>query len=396
MSQPPDDSHTPGGPPPSDGEWFRYDPDDDRWASDGPAHSDDDLSFVRRSRRGPPERRRKSGRLIGLVLVAILALLAGVGSGYARGYFSASAVGEEVTVVIAAGDSLSAIADKLEAAGVVEHAGAFVVRAKSDGYSSQLKAGTYRLRENEPYAELVAILVEGQKPLTVKVTIPEGSTLKQSAAIVAERVEGVETKDYIRIARDDPPKIRLEGYKTGTTLEGLLFPATYEPEPDVRARPFIEGQLAAFEEGFAEVDMRRAGKANLTPYDVVIIASMVEREAQVDEERPLVAAVIWNRLQDDMLLQIDATIQYALGETKPVLTFDDLKIDSPYNTYKNAGLPPTPIANPGLASLQAAADPAAVDYRYYVARADGTGKHYFSRTYEEFLANQAKAVRNSQ
>lgn len=394
MSQPPDDPHAPGGPPPSDGEWFRYDP-DDRWASGGPAHSDDDLSFVHRSRRGPPERRRRRGRLVGLALVAILALLFGVGAGYARGYFSSSAVGEEVTVVIAAGDSLSTIADKLEAAGVVEHAGAFVVRAKSDGYSSQLKAGTYRLRENEPYAQLVTILVEGQEPLTLTVTIPEGSTLKQSATIVAESVEGMEAEDYIRIARDDPPKIRLEGYKTGTTLEGLLFPATYEPEPDVKARPFIEVQLAAFEEGFAEVDMRRAGKANLTPYDVVIIASMIEREAQVDEERPLVAAVIWNRLQDDMLLQIDATIQYALGETKPVLTFDDLKIDSPYNTYKNAGLPPTPIANPRLASLQAAADPAAVDYRYYVARADGTGKHYFSRTYEEFLTNQAKAVRNS-
>ncbi len=394
MSQAPEDSHAAGGPPPSGGEWFRYDP-SDRWASDGSAHSDDDLSFMRRSRRGPPERRRRR-RLIGLVLVAVIALLVGVGAGYARGYFSSSAVGGEVTVVIASGDSLSTIADKLEAAGVVEHAGAFVVRAKSDGYSSQIKAGTYRLRENEPYAELVTILVEGQRPPTVKVTIPEGSTLTQSAAIVAERVEGVEAEDYIRTARDDPPKIQLEGYKAGTTLEGLLFPATYDPEPEVKARPFIKGQLAAFLEAFAEVDMRRADKANLTPYDVVIIASMVEREAQVDEERPLVAAVIWNRLQDDMLLQIDATIQYALGETKPVLTFDDLKIDSPYNTYKNAGLPPTPIANPGLASLQAAADPAAVDYRYYVARADGTGEHYFSRSYEEFLANQAKAVRNSQ
>lgn len=97
-----------------------------------------------------------------------------------------------------------------------------------------------------------------------------------------------------------------------------------------------------------------------------------------------------------MPLQIDATIQYALGETKPVLTYDDLKVESPYNTYTHKGLPPTPIANPGLASLRAAANPAAVDYLYYVARADGTGRHYFSRTYEEFLANQAKAARNSQ
>jgi UPF0755 protein len=152
----------------------------------------------------------------------------------------------------------------------------------------------------------------------------------------------------------------------------------------------------AFQDNLAKVDMTRAGKANLTPYEVVVIASMVEREAQVPEERPLVAAVIWNRLSEGMLLQIDATIQYALGEQKEIVTFDDLKIDSPYNTYKHAGLPPTPIANPGLASLQAAADPAAVNYLFYVARADGTGRHYFSRSYEEFLANQAKAQRNSQ
>ena len=96
----------------------------------------------------------------------------------------------------------------------------------------------------------------------------------------------------------------------------------------------------------------------------------------------MVAAVIWNRLRNDMLLQIDATIQYALGKTKPVLTFDDLKIDSPYNTYKHPGLPPTPISNPGLAALQAAADPADVDYLYYVARNDGTGRHYFSSDYD--------------
>ena len=138
--------------------------------------------------------------------------------------------------------------------------------------------------------------------------------------------------------------------------------------------------------------MTRAHKANLTDYDVVIIASMVEREARVAQERPLVAAVIWNRLRKDMLLQIDATIQYALGETKPVLTYQDLKIDSPYNTYKNPGLPPTPIANPGLASLQAAADPAAADYLYYVARNDGTGRHYFSASYDQFLVDKAKAA----
>ena len=156
----------------------------------------------------------------------------------------------------------------------------------------------------------------------------------------------------------------------------------------------MRAQLDAFNVNFAHVDMARAHSANLTPYDVVITASMIDREAQVAAERKLVAAVIWNRLRTHMLLQIDATVQYALGKTKPVLTYDDLEVDSPYNTYKHPGLPPTPISNPGLAALQAAADPAAVDYLYYVARADGTGRHYFSKSYEEFLANQERAASN--
>ena len=138
----------------------------------------------------------------------------------------------------------------------------------------------------------------------------------------------------------------------------MLFPATYDVLPKkASAYGFVKTQLETFDAYFAKVDMSRARAANLTEYDVVIIASMIDREALVPAERPIVAAVIWNRLRKDMLLQIDATIQYALGKTKPVLTYDDLKIDSPYNTYKHAGLPPTPISNPGLAALKAAAEP---------------------------------------
>ena len=377
-----------GGQRPSGGEWFRYHPQGRNAAHAGTPRGSD---------LGPRNRpRRRRGRLLGYLLVAVFALLLGMGAGYARGYFASGELGEEVTVVIASGDSLSTVAGKLEAAGVVEHAGAFVLRTQSDGYSKQLKPGTYLLRRNLPYEDLVATLVEGQAPPAVMVTIPEGSTLAQSADLVAAKLARVTAKDYIRAAREKPVPFTFKGYTPGKTLEGLLFPATYEVDPAVKARPFVERQLAVFTENFAHVDMTRARKADLTPYDVVIIASMIEREAQVGAEREVVAAVIWNRLRDGMFLQIDATIQYALGKTKPVLTFDDLKIDSPYNTYTNSGLPPTPIANPGLAAMQAAADPAAVDYLYYVARADGTGRHYFSRSYEEFLANQAKAAHNSQ
>ena len=228
-------------------------------------------------------------------------------------------------------------------------------------------------------------------------SIPEGSTLRQAAEIVSGEVAAISEKEYIDVARDDPPPFKLEGYKKGTTLEGMLFPATYDVLPKkASAYGFVKTQLETFDAYFSKVDMKRARAANLTEYDVVIIASMIDREALVPAERPVVAAVIWNRLRKDMLLQIDATIQYALGKTKPVLTYDDLKIDSPYNTYKHAGLPPTPISNPGLAALKAAADPTDDKYLYYVARNDGTGRHYFSTTYEQFLADKAKAQTNGQ
>ena len=370
---------------------------DDEWASIEPAFGDDyDALTRRRSDRRPTRVTRARRRRVGFVLLAVVAFLVGLGVGYARDFFDPGETGRAVTVTIAEGSTLTAIGQTLEDEGVVKHARAFIIQAQSDGYSTSFKPGTYRLHENEPYASLVAILIKGVEPPTVKVTVPEGSTLLQAADIAADSELSISRDAYVKIARDDPPPFKLQGYKAGTTLEGLLFPATYELDPKAKARALIEDQLEAFNHTFGEVDMARAQKANLTAYDVVIIASMVEREASVAEERPVVAAVIWNRLKDGMLLQIDATIQYALGEQKPALTYDDLEIDSPYNTYKHPGLPPTPIANPGLAALHAAADPDDVDYLYYVARNDGTGRHYFSADYDQFLVDQAKAAANGE
>lgn len=356
----------------------------------------DDLEFARRRSTRHDGGHRGRGRWAGYLLVAVLALVLGLGVGYARAYFLDGETGAKVTVVVEPGSSLKTIAAQLEAKGVVKHARAFIIRAESDGYSTRFMPGTYTLHVNEPYGELVAQLLKGVKPPSARVSIPEGTTLKQAAEIVAGEVRGITKADYIAVARDDPPAFRLDGYKRGTMLEGMLFPATYEVDPKAKARPFVREQLAAFEANFDKVDLTRATKANLTAYDVVIIASMIDREARVGGERPIVAAVIWNRLRDGMLLQIDATIQYALGETKPYLTYGDLKIDSPYNTYKHAGLPPTPISNPGLAALHAAANPADEEYLYYVARNDGTGRHFFSTSYEQFLVDKAKAEANGQ
>ena len=383
--------------PPGDG-WRVYDgrPRQRRSAGDPPpfetSFTGDDSRYSDDRQR--PGRRRR--RVMGYALVAALAFILGVGTGYARGYFSTGTVGGTVKVVVPVGATLSSIAAELEAKGVVKHARAFVIRAESDGYATKFKPGTYTFRRNEPYERLVDLLTKGVNAPTVKVSIPEGTTLRQAAVRVAAVVPSIPAADYIEVAREEPPPFELDGYEKGTTLEGMLFPATYDVLPKITAPEFVDEQLATFDRYFAEVDLTRATKADLTAYDVVIIASMIDREAQMPGERRLVAAVIWNRLREGMMLQIDATVQYALGKTKPVLTFDDLKIDSPYNTYEHRGLPPTPISNPGLAALKAAADPADVPFLYYVARNDGSGRHYFSSDYDRFLADQAKARANGQ
>ena len=378
--------------PPGQG-WQRYEP-------RASTATDDGLGIERRraTRHGDGRgKRRRRGRLLGYLLIAVFALVIGGGVGYARAYFSDGQIGGTVTVVVNEGSSLRTIAAQLEQKGVVKHARAFEIRADADGYATRFMPGTYSFHVNEPYPTLVARLLKGTRPPTIKVSIPEGTTLRQAAAIVSGDVSSISSRDYTKVARDDPPPFDLQGYKKGTTLEGLLFPATYDVSPrKATAKGFVQDQLDAFDANFAKVDMRKARAANLTEYDVVIIASMIDREARVPAERAVVAAVIWNRLRKHMLLQIDATIQYALGKTKPVLTYNDLKIDSPYNTYKHLGLPPTPISNPGLAALQAAANPTSDKYLYYVARNDGTGRHFFSTTYEQFLVDKAKAQANGQ
>jgi uncharacterized YceG family protein len=173
---------------------------------------------------------------------------------------------------------------------------------------------------------------------------------------------------------DDPPN-----------LEGFLFPATYDFTEDTTSKQLVDDQLEAFEHAWSEVDLEYAESKNLTPYDVLIIASMIEKEVQVPKERALVGAVIYNRLRAGMPLGIDATIRYGydIPPTQAILR-SQLEADHPYNTRKRVGLPPTPISNPGLASLQAAAHPAEVDYLYFVRKAD-CKSHFFTASEDEFF-----------
>jgi UPF0755 protein len=206
---------------------------------------------------------------------------------------------------------------------------------------------------------------------TTTVTIPEGYSREQTARIAREAgLRG----DYLKAS---------EGH------EGFLFPDTFELERRASASDLVQLQLRDFRRRVAAVDMAYARSKNLTTRDVVTIASMVEREAQLEAERPLIAAVIYNRLHDGMPLGIDATIRFATGNYDEPLTESQLAVDSPYNTRTNAGLPPGPIANPGLASIEAAAHPAKVDYLYYVVKPGACGEHSFSSSAAEFEADVA-------
>jgi uncharacterized YceG family protein len=222
----------------------------------------------------------------------------------------------------------------------------------------------------------------------VKVLIPEGETRTQIAAIAkAHGLTGSYLQSSTRSGALSPAHY---GAPAGTpSLEGFLFPATYEMYAGGPAGALVADQLEAFKERFGPETIGAAHLLHLTPYQLLTVASMIEREAAVARDRPLIAAVIYNRLHQGMPLGIDATIRYALDDYSQPLTEAQLHDPSPYNTRLYKGLPPTPIANPGMASIEAAAPPAHVPFLYYVAAPDGCGEHVFSSTYSEFLANVA-------
>jgi UPF0755 protein len=229
-------------------------------------------------------------------------------------------------------------------------------------------------------------------PAVVKVLIPEGESRLQIAQIAARA--GL-TGDY-RAASRRSPSLNPASYGAPAAtpdLEGFLFPATYDMYPHASVGRLVEAQLVAFKENFGASVTARAHALHVTPYQLLIVASMVEREAQVPGDRAKIAAVIYNRLRLGMPLGIDATLYYAIEQRDGIPTYTkelteaQLHMQSLYNTRTHVGLPPTPISNPGMASIEAAAQPAHVSYLYYVLATDGCGEHVFSNTAAEFEAN---------
>ena len=320
----------------------------------------------------------KSGAVVAAALIALVA------AWFAWSLFQPfKGDGEgSVRVSIPTGASVTEIGDILEEAGVIDGAFFFRTRVTLDGSRGDLKPGNYELKEDMSYGAAIDALSEGPPSDIVTVTIPEGLSRQEITPIVKE----AGLSGSYRKASASSRRIDLRRYKASgaESLEGFLFPATYELKAGASAKDLVDKQLEAFENAFAEVDLSKARRKNLTKYDVLIIASMVEREAGVAKDRPLIASVIYNRLSAGIPLGIDATIRFALGNWDEPLTESELASDTPYNTRTNSSLPPGPIGNPGIESIKAAADPADTDYLYFVVKPCGEGEHAFSETDAEF------------
>ncbi len=328
--------------------------------------------------------RPRIGRLV--ALGAVLLVIVGV-AWFAVSLFQPfKGDGEgEVNVTIPQGASLGEIADLLEEKGVVSSSSFFQLRARLAGRSGNLKPGNYKLARDMSFIAALDRLEQGLPPDVVQVTIPEGLSRVEVARLV-ERLEG----NYLRQTRRNPA-LNPRDYKAkgARTLEGFLFPATYELKKGQPVRRLVDQQLTAFKRNFDQVNLRYARSKNLTPYDVLIIASLIEREAAVAKERPLIASVIYNRLRTGLRLDIDATTRFATGNWRRPLRMSELQDPSPYNTRVHPGLPPGPIGSPGLAALKAAAQPAKTNYLFYVADICGGGKHRFAATDAQHQRNVA-------
>jgi UPF0755 protein len=353
------------------------------------APTDVPLASPRRARR-----RRAPGRIIALgVLLAIVAGLAWFANELFQP-FKDDAGGASVMVRIPQGSSLSQIADILEREGVVEDAGFFQLRARLTGHSGDLRPGSYELRKDMSFTAALDALQAGVPPNVVRVGIPEGLSRRE----IRPLTKGLRG-NYVRASRRSK-KLDPTAYEAprGASLEGFLFPATYELKKGRPVKALVNEQLAHFKRNFDQVDLRYAERKNLTPYDVLIIASLIDREAMVAKERRLIASVIYNRMRDGIPLGIDATVRFVTNNWKRPLRQSELANPSPYNTRVHAGLPPGPIGNPGLASIKAAARPAKTKYLFYVVKVNSCGEHRFAKTDAEFQAyvnayNRAREAR---
>ena len=342
----------------------------------------------RRTQRPRYPRLISVGGLI-LVVLAFLCTLA------FRFVYLPAGTGAERTVVIPQGSGTQEIAHLLQQENLIRSAFGFRVLARLNRADAHLRAGEYRLSPTMRPENIIRKLTKGEV-ITYPVTVPEGYTAERIAMLMEEKglftrqafdeamARVYETTAPTAYGFPLPPKNT--AYKHA--LEGYLFPETYQFFKGMKPDEMVKAMLANLDRALDAKLKARAAEKKISLHDLLTMASIVEKEAQKPEERPIIAAVYLNRLKIGMKLDADPTVKYALVEPGKLVTLEDLEVDSPYNTYKNAGLPPGPIANPGRPAMEAVLSPAGVDYLYFVAKGDGT--HAFAATWDEHVRNIAR------
>ena len=266
--------------------------------------------------------------------------------------------------------------------GIIGNRYTFWAKAKLLGYEDKFKTGSYAFNRNMETDDVLEMLLNGSSEV-FKFTIPEGFTVKE----IAKRLDksGIASeKEFLKLAENYAPYNYMKKSKYAHyRAEGFLFPDTYVIDTDATCEDIMDMMSRDFDNRLTDEMRRRAERMNLSVYELITLASLVEKEARFDEDRPIIAQVFLKRLDLNMPLQSDATLQYLMDAPKEDVSIEDTKIDSPYNTYQNAGLPPGPVANPGLDAIEAVLYPAETDYLYFVA--DRDGHNHYSYTYDEHL-----------
>lgn len=344
------------------------------------------------------QQRRRAPLASLLLFLAVLVAVGVAGNAWLTSRLGPVATGsdEPVLLVVPAGASTREVADLLYAGGVIKDPVFFRYYAQYKKVDAQLKGGEYELSRSMTPDEILAKLSRGEVVVR-RFTVPEGLTIAELADLLAGK-KLVEREAFLAAAAASKLNQAYlpQGVQLAQPLEGYLFPSTYDYQPGITAKEILALMFARWEESFAPALRARANEAGLTVHQAMTLASIVEEEAQVAEERPVISGVYTNRLAIGMKLDADPTVRYGLSKpAQEELRLADLAIESPYNTYLNPGLPPGPIAAPGLESIKAALYPQKHDFWYFVAKADGSGQHYFAATLDEQTANIDKAAANA-
>lgn len=322
--------------------------------------------------------------LLALIILVIAAFAAWFGYSV---FLDRSHPAQTAQVVVPRGSTFHDIAEQLARSGVIDNPTTFRLYAKLRHADTDAHAGAFRFPPHQTAADVLRELQSGGAQIARWLTVPEGFTAKQIAQRLQDDGFGPASAYYNAFMHDS---ITVDGQRT-KNLEGYLFPSTYLIPIGADPKTVEQIMTAQFVKELPPDAAQKARSHGLTVPQVVTLASLIEREAKSDDERPLMAGVYYNRLRIGMPLEVDASIEYALPTHHDVITYSDLKLDTPYNTYRNRGLPPTPIANPGQPSLAAAFNPKPSSYLYYVYK--GNGHHAFAKTLSEQNANIAKYLK---